>query len=63
MFLIWVREEQYMGCTYTGFNPLNQVYVFNRRWIPNMWNFFDGFNPLNQVYVFNMVSRFAEPVS
>ena len=38
-----------------GFNPLNQVYVFNNMKVVvkvNV-NFLSSFNPLNQVYVFN----------
>ena len=37
-----------------GFNPLNQVYVFNVNShfvMDDVWCV--GFNPLNQVYVFN----------
>ena len=37
-----------------GFNPLNQVYVFNEQIIfIKFIRFMTGFNPLNQVYVFN----------
>ena len=44
-----------------SFNPLNQVYVFNRhadgaRFADRMGT---RFNPLNQVYVFNRLSRAA----
>ena len=40
-----------------GFNPLNQVYVFNE-WDSLCDEFYmdiGRFNPLNQVYVFNVV--------
>ena len=38
-----------------GFNPLNQVYVFNEMIIKDKVYLKknDSFNPLNQVYVFN----------
>ena len=38
-----------------GFNPLNQVYVFNlyKKLTDYLKEVLDGFNPLNQVYVFN----------
>ena len=38
-----------------GFNPLNQVYVFNQKLYKKCSFMMDGrrFNPLNQVYVFN----------
>ena len=45
-----------MAKEYESFNPLNQVYVFNKR-NENGWNQSRGgksFNPLNQVYVFNV---------
>ena len=37
-----------------SFNPLNQVYVFNK-FVKNLVldEKAEGFNPLNQVYVFN----------
>ena len=43
----------------SGFNPLNQVYVFNScdfQW-SNVFKKSLGFNPLNQVYVFNQHRR------
>ena len=55
MFLIWILNWNNQNYSINGFNPLNQVYVFNlgefnggvlaRHWL--------RFNPLNQVYVFN----------
>ena len=40
------------------FNPLNQVYVFNKEAGYGKKKIFNGtgFNPLNQVYVFNTVT-------
>ena len=37
-----------------GFNPLNQVYVFNDDELSWIYAVSSGFNPLNQVYVFNL---------
>ena len=38
-----------------GFNPLNQVYVFNKTIYGGIFmaKEYESFNPLNQVYVFN----------
>ena len=43
-----------------GFNPLNQVYVFNEECITDFRKAYKGFNPLNQVYVFNVVCAFVQ---
>ena len=44
-----------------GFNPLNQVYVFNRLYAIYNGNAKKiGFNPLNQVYVFNIGKKLSE---
>ena len=44
-----------------GFNPLNQVYVFNEVVAEGgVVSSDDGFNPLNQVYVFNLENLIAE---
>ena len=37
-----------------GFNPLNQVYVFNCKRVCLQCYVYLSFNPLNQVYVFNI---------
>ena len=56
MFLIciWATDTVYLNL-YWGFNPLNQVYVFNLKddSVKSFEKYKDSFNPLNQVYVFN----------
>ena len=56
MFLIHRADIQGLE-NHRGFNPLNQVYVFNS--VPQLFNYIclHGFNPLNQVYVFNFVGN------
>ena len=53
-----MNESKYQRKLLSGFNPLNQVYVFN--WfmvlIKNKFTL-SSFNPLNQVYVFNTSIR------
>ena len=61
MFLIYNAVERSMTVK-IGFNPLNQVYVFNLQPLsgcstPSMMA---CFNPLNQVYVFNQAPRTKE---
>ena len=44
-----------------GFNPLNQVYVFNSFCSLSFTILSSArFNPLNQVYVFNMMNETVE---
>ena len=43
-----------------GFNPLNQVYVFNENDYVLDCYYWESFNPLNQVYVFNLSSKNEE---
>ena len=54
MFLISFEDFDFDFEFYKGFNPLNQVYVFN--FVPSSRTTLfstSRFNPLNQVYVFN----------
>ena len=55
MFLIYNKGIQFTEVICAGFNPLNQVYVFNgeNKMSKCALNDYEGFNPLNQVYVFN----------
>ena len=55
MFLIRNERQTDRQMGY-GFNPLNQVYVFNNltQKEEDSADDIEGFNPLNQVYVFNL---------
>ena len=55
MFLITVLTEKKLTEKQAGFNPLNQVYVFNAACAAQEITVQEitRFNPLNQVYVFN----------
>ena len=59
MFLIPCHPYGFCGGLVRGFNPLNQVYVFNtERKTDRQMGY--GFNPLNQVYVFNNLTQKEE---
>ena len=55
MFLIYKNNLRRFNYESDRFNPLNQVYVFNKlkRIIKGSSGVLRSFNPLNQVYVFN----------